>query len=358
MAESTGSPRPSDSTPAKKQSSNMLNNILVDSDTTPKSLARRFQSPGNSPLNIRRNTRAVRGRQSQDVTAETTDDEYFAQPMDPKQHKKSTRGKKNNKMGTADKATGGSKTNVSSRDSNPASAANSTESIINMAKANKNSDTDTFNMISDLLNSKTERLERQIDESSKRMLVTMEEKMDAILGESERRIHDRISTIERESAARMDDISARITKIEQAGSGSELTDQNFATFSTTINQQLDLITDRIDTNLTLIKENADKIVETQIKNTVCPNEDRVTRVENNADLANQEHRNFSLILTGLGMDYQNVNGVIGFARDMLGIYIDPNEISEVLKLGFTKQKQTVTKVVFFSVGLPSACIPG
>ena len=60
--------------------------------------------------------------------------------------------------------------------------------------------------------------------------------------------------------------------------------------------------------------------------------------------------NFALILTGLGPDHQNLNGVLGFSRDMLGVFIDPNEVAEVIRLGMTRQGRTITKIIFYSVG--------
>ena len=76
----------------------------------------------------------------------------------------------------------------------------------------------------------------------------------------------------------------------------------------------------------------------------------MTKVEGGLDNVGQEHRNFSLIITGLHPEFQNANGVIGFAREVLGVYIDPFELSEVMRLGVTKKGLTITKVIFFSVG--------
>ena len=58
----------------------------------------------------------------------------------------------------------------------------------------------------------------------------------------------------------------------------------------------------------------------------------------------------SLILTGLRPEYQNANGMFGFARDLLEIFLDSNEIMEVLKLDVNHMGQTISKVVLYSVG--------
>ena len=78
-------------------------------------------------------------------------------------------------------------------------------------------------------------------------------------------------------------------------------------------------------------------------------EGRVTRCEGNIDNVGQEQRNFSLILNGLRPEYQNVSGVVGFTREILGVYLDPNEIADVIKMGVNKQRLTVSKVIFYSV---------
>ena len=55
-------------------------------------------------------------------------------------------------------------------------------------------------------------------------------------------------------------------------------------------------------------------------------------------------------MSGLRPEFQNANGIVSFARDMLKVFIDTNEIADIIKLGLNKQGYTVTKVVFYSVG--------
>ena len=55
-------------------------------------------------------------------------------------------------------------------------------------------------------------------------------------------------------------------------------------------------------------------------------------------------------LSGLRPEFQNANGVVCFARDMLSVFMDQNEFADIIKLGMNRQGLTVTKVVFYSVG--------
>ena len=68
---------------------------------------------------------------------------------------------------------------------------------------------------------------------------------------------------------------------------------------------MDIITNRLDANLKLIQENSNQIQAAPALNNVCPNEERLTRVETNTDNVGQEQRNFSLILTGIRPEFQN-----------------------------------------------------
>ena len=226
----------------------------------------------------------------------------------------------------------------------------SNASVASSGKTPKFQDTDTYNMLSDLLNAQSDRLEKQISDSKDLVLQTMEEKMDRILQESESRTNDRLERIEVITTEKLDHLGGRVAQLESRDTNQEVLENHIAAFSSTMNQQMDEITNRLDTNLVLMKENAANIAIAPTLNTMCPNEERITRVEGNCDQNGQDHRNFSLILTGMGPEHQNLNGILGFSHDMLGVYIDPNEVADVLKLGVNRQGRTVTKVVFYSVG--------
>ena len=95
MAESNGSPRPVDLTPIKTRPANPINNLLIDSDGNSKSLAMRFQSPGNPPPNTRKSQRNSKGKNlANDETVDSTDDDYFLQLQAPKQQKDNIRTRK------------------------------------------------------------------------------------------------------------------------------------------------------------------------------------------------------------------------------------------------------------------------
>ena len=178
----------------------------------------------------------------------------------------------------------------------------------------------------------------------------MESKMDLILQESERRMIEKMANMENRTASKLGELNDKISRIESMDTNIEGNDARIATFTNVINEQMDIITNRLDVNLDLIRENTERLnTVSQARNT-CPNEERVTNVEGNLDQVGQDQRNFSLIITRLNLDFQNLNGIIGFCRDILGIFIDPNKLSEVLKLGMSRQGKTITKAVFFSVG--------
>ena len=158
------SPRPMESTPIKSKGHSNANNILIDSDTTPKSIARRFQSPAATPTNPRKNLRSQKSKQAATMedNPESTDDEYFAEPVDPNELKKMLKNKKRN----TPKTTGANKSKSDmanplkgkSSGSIPSATASCSTSLQRTTKSN---DTSTFNMISRLLNEQTERLESQ-----------------------------------------------------------------------------------------------------------------------------------------------------------------------------------------------------
>ena len=291
---------------------------LIDSDFTPKSMARRFQSPGSVPSNIRKSTRNAKGKiiGLTDDGLESTDDEYFTQPTDPRQPR-------NRKKPTNEPSTSRLKS--------------SSQISVNSAKTHA---VDDYNMLSHLLNEQTERLERQIVDSKNTVLSTMEEKMDNIHGESERRMSGRLQQMENATNDRFIQINERIATIENANPNVEAFETRIDNFTTAIHEQMDQITNTLDTKLALIKEKADKIATIPNEARICPNEERIsncegrmTNCEGGVDDVRQDQRNFSLILSGLRPEFQNSAGVIGFARDVLNVYIDPNEIADVIKIG-------------------------
>ena len=182
------------------------------------------------------------------------------------------------------------------------------------------------------------------------MLQTIEKKMDSILQESERRTKERLERIEAITTEKFEHLGGRVAQLENRDINQEVLENHITAFSSTMNQQMDEITNRLDTNLVLIIENAGKIAVSPTINTVCPNEGRMTKVEGDCVQNGQDHRNFSLILTGMGPEHQNLNGILGFSRDMLGVFIDPNEVADAIRLGVKRQGRTVIKVVFYSVG--------
>ena len=96
-----------------------------------------------------------------------------------------------------------------------------------------------------------------------------------------------------------------------------------------------------------MKENTDRINSTPAITGGCPNEGRLAKVEINCHQNGQDFTNFSLIFPGIHPNFQN--GLISFVREILGVMIDPNEVSEILRLCVNRKGMTVTKAVFFSV---------
>ena len=147
------SPQPMASTPVKTKGHSNTNNILIDSDTTPKSIARRF------PTNHRNNLSSQKSKQtvSMEDNLDSTDDEYFAEPVDPNELKKMYKNKKKN----TPKTTGANKSKSDtanppkgkSSSSFPSATASCSTSLQSATKSN---DISTFNMISRLLNDQTE----------------------------------------------------------------------------------------------------------------------------------------------------------------------------------------------------------
>ena len=225
--------------------------------------------------------------------------EYFAEPADPNELKKLLKHKKKSNSRTS--VTSGSKsdsdnTRGKAKNSDSNTPASSTHSLLLPSKA---SDTDTFNMISRLLNDQTERLESQINDSKEAVLSTIEIKMDNILKESERRITAKLLDFEDRIEEKFAAVGARIQILETTEFNPEGINVKFTEFTRIINNQMDELTNRMDTNLKLIRENSERINSIPRSNGTCPNEGRMTRCEGNIDNVGQENKNFSLILTGL-----------------------------------------------------------
>ena len=145
-------------------------------------------------------------------------------------------------------------------------------------------------------------------------------------------------------------VNKKMTEIEAIEFTSQPIEEKINAFTTTVNDQMDQIANRIEANLQLIQENTGRINNAPALSNVCPNKGRMTRCEGTIDSVGQEQKNFSLILNGLRPEFQNVSGVVGFAREILGVYLDPNEIADVVKMGINKQRLIVSKVIFYSVG--------
>ena len=148
MAEKLNSPVPNDSNPTRRRQLPSVNGPLIDSDNTPKSVTRRFATPGSSPLNIRKSSRTskIKYGGTTDDLLDSTDDEYFIQPLEPRQVKKNIRNKKK-----SESALEKSQIPTTSRSSDSQLSIN----------AGKSFDTENYNMISKLLNEQTERLENK-----------------------------------------------------------------------------------------------------------------------------------------------------------------------------------------------------
>ena len=190
MAEKPISPNPTDSIALKRRQLPSINGPLIDSDVTPKSVTRRFTTPGSSPLNIRKNTRSNKAKYGGTTDdGFSTDDEYFAQPLDPKQSKRINKTKKKN-----DTVLEKTNSELQRTKSQIAGLSRLSDSQLTVS-ARKSFESENFNMISKLLNNQTERLENQILQSRNSILKTMEEKMENILEESERRMLTKIQTM-------------------------------------------------------------------------------------------------------------------------------------------------------------------
>ena len=172
-------------------------------------------------------------------------------------------------------------------------------------------------MISSQLNDQSERLEKQINEIKNIVLQTMEEKMDAILQESEKRMIDRMDRLVETNERKMEGLIERVSKLEESEANPGINDERLNRFTTTIKTQMVELTNRLGTKLNLIRENTVQIAAFRA-NQVCPNEGRVTRVEGTVDHVCQDRRNYTLILTGLRPEYQNTNGVIGLPERSSG----------------------------------------
>ena len=173
-------------------------------------------------------------------------------------------------------------------------------------------------MIAQLLNDQTERLEKQIENSKDLVLSTVEAKMDNILEESERRIGAKLREMETAMENKLSNLHERISKLESVETHTLEMENHISKFTDAVNTQMDELTNRMDANFKLIQENTEKLAGAQPSDGICPNEGRLKIVEGTVDEVGQEHRNFSLILTGLGFNYQNAAGIVGFARDVLG----------------------------------------
>ena len=174
--------------------------------------------------------------------------------------------------------------------------------------------------------------------------------MDNILKESERRITATLLALENRTEEKFVAVGSRLSILETSDQVPNSFNDRIAEFSRTINDQMDQITNRLDVNLNLIRENTARFNSIGPGNGVCPNEGRVTTCEGSINNIGQENKNFSLIISGLRPEYQNANGVVCFARDMLKVFMDQIEIADIIKLGLNRQGYTVTKVVFYSIG--------
>ena len=156
MAGKNDSPKPSNATPSKRKLPNSLNSLLVDSANTPKSLAMRFQNPEGNTTNPRKSLRSQRNNlgPDQDDSMNSTDDEYFTHPREPKEIKKTNKGKKKT-TGTPDHPPR-SKKGGADTSRNGMAASDSNTSLASSGKAPKSQDMDTYNMLSDLLNTQSD----------------------------------------------------------------------------------------------------------------------------------------------------------------------------------------------------------
>ena len=153
MAEKLGSPNLIESNVVRRRQLPSVNGPLIDSDNTPKSVTRKFATPGSSPLNIRKSARSNKAKYGgvTDDGLDSTDDEYFAQPLEPRQVRKNKRNKKKSEASLE-------KTNTEQTKSRTQVATTSRLSDSQLSiNAGKSFETENYNMISKLLNDQTER---------------------------------------------------------------------------------------------------------------------------------------------------------------------------------------------------------
>ena len=316
---------------------------LIDSAATPKSYTKYIRRLIHTPIEIRMaNSVKNQGLPLTEIDT-STDDEYFVEPQDPRVIKRH-RNKKNLETPPVAKRTG---SRSSSAKEGSAKKSSSNSSLTPTQGTSKTGlDVDSINQIAEMFNNQSAKLSNEIKESRDTVVSTMEEKMDRIIQESERRIHDRISEVEKTT---MDCYSALESRLQILEGKPNSSMANIDQLSV-INNQMDIITNRLDTNLSLIRENSERIA--QQSTTLshgCQNGERLTTCENKIDQLGQDHKNFSLIFSGLRPDYQNGYGIVGFCREILGLAVDPAEVSDVIKLGVNKLGYTITKVIFYSV---------
>ena len=63
----------------------------------------------------------------------------------------------------------------------------------------------------------------------------------------------------------------------------------------------------------------------------------------------QRLKNRSLLINGLNERFQNEDGVLGLAAEVLRVFLEYTDIDEIVNLGKNQADQTVTKVTFTSM---------
>ena len=63
----------------------------------------------------------------------------------------------------------------------------------------------------------------------------------------------------------------------------------------------------------------------------------------------QRLKNRSLLINGLNERFQNENGILGLAAEVLNVHLEYTDIDEIVNLGKNQAEQTVTKVTFTSM---------
>ena len=152
MAERPDSPRLGDVTQSRGKLALNASGPLIDSDNTPKSLTRRFQSVVNAPptSNLRKSQRTTKGKNVlANNSMDSTDDEYFTHPVDPKELKKMTKTNKKNQGCPTSKR-------LPTETSKSDTQARHNSSTILSHPTPKSSDIENFNTISKFLNDQTE----------------------------------------------------------------------------------------------------------------------------------------------------------------------------------------------------------